>query len=178
MKCKKNTFIRNAVLPMIVAFIVCGCNLNQKEGDNMSSSNDICEETLEIPRDDYFLAPEAGVVDRDTWNIEMYFLERNEEGIDVLIIDRDNKGFAMDYFFYRLEREDNGSWTRIIYPELSKGIEDLGFYRLSTTNDFIKCQTINYIPDNVHLTAGHYRLTRMLSGRLFSTEFDLPEDVK
>ena len=113
----------------------------------------------------------------DSKNIEMYFVERNTKGIEVFIIDRDNKGFAMNENFFRLELIEDGKTKKIIYPVVSVGVGELGYYMKNKSKDYGSWSVINKIPDNIKLKAGHYRLTRMLSGHLFSTEFDLPDDI-
>ncbi|GEM_PF-5131889 len=165
------TTFKKTILILFASILLCGCRSNQINDTSYE------EEFIDGLDDEAFVVEWLGVEKRDTWNIEMYFVERNTKGIEVFIIDRDNKGFAMNENFFRLELIEDGKTKKIIYPEVSVGVGELGYYMKNESKDYGSWSVINMIPDNIKLKAGHYRLTRMLSGHLFSTEFDLPDDI-
>ncbi len=111
----------------------------------------------------------ADYVERDSWNIELSVLKLEEDGITVEIRDNDNLGYVWGKS-YRLERLDGDEWVPIIYHSMEK-LTQYEYYSFPEEGyDYITSGTWVIRPDQ----PGHYRLTKYLSGREFTLEFDLP----
>lgn len=123
-----------------------------------------------------FIIP--GLDERTDWNIELTFIECNETGIKIRICDRDNQGFAFNDLYFVLELYEDGEWVKISKMNENAASQNLGYVFPSETANFVDLDSMNrfaFLPD-VELKTGRYKLTKILSGREFSVEFDLTFD--
>lgn len=104
------------------------------------------------------------------WNIEIKFESYDENGIWLTLYDYDNLGFSRDAQ-YTLEMQEGDKWTQILV------VKDLtmtfGYAVPQPEPDCIHLPALCMMPKDFKLASGHYRVTKVLSGREFSTEFDL-----
>lgn len=119
-----------------------------------------------------------GLEERTSWNIELSFIECNDTGIKIKICDHDNQGFAFNDLYFVLEFLEGDDWVKISKMNENSATQNLGYVLPSKTDDFVDLHSMNrfaFLPD-VELKPGRYRLTKILSGREFSLEFDLNFD--
>lgn len=163
----------------ILLLYATGCNkienedltttdIHQVYGSNNDNQNNDSNEDFIIP----------SLEERTDWNIELSFVECNDIGIKINIYDYDNQGFAFNDLYFVLEVYEDDEWLKISKLNENAANRDLGYVVPSKTKDFIDFPSMNrfaFLPD-VTLETGHYRLTKILSGRAFSVEFDLVID--
>ena len=97
----------------------------------------------------------------------------------IKICDYDNQGFAFNYLYFELEYLENGNWVKLTKLNENSAMNDLGYVLPSSKTDYVDCDCHNFlslIPPEVILKSGRYRLTKVLSGRDFSVEFDMNFD--
>ncbi len=113
--------------------------------------------------------------ERDVWNIEIKFLEVDDRGIWITIYDYDNLGCWFNDKYYILERYEDNTWTQLTKTNESEFGGERCFTIPSKKRSYITSNCLNYfahLRSDVTFSAGHYRLTKVLSGREFSVEFD------
>lgn len=104
------------------------------------------------------------------WNIEIKFESYTEDGILLTIYDYDNLGFTNDVR-YKLEMKEGDDWTQVLILKDAYGM--VSYAVPQPEPDCIHLPAICVIPKDFKLASGHYRVTKVLSDREFSTEFDL-----
>jgi hypothetical protein len=115
------------------------------------------------------------LVSRNSWNIELEFVECTDTRIRINIIDHDNLGFFFNDLYYVLEYWDGDSWVKLSDMNEKATPHSSMECVPNTTPDYQTIPSSNmlaYLPD-VTLVSGHYRLTKLINGRAFSVEFDL-----
>lgn len=114
---------------------------------------------------------------RTTWNIEFSFVEYTGDAIILKICDYDNLGFAFNDMYYLLEVLRDGEWVQISKADLKYAMKpgEVGYTLPSTMKDYADINSINFLKPAVdeELKSGHYRITKVLSGKYFSYEFAL-----
>ena len=169
---EKNIFV--LCLPVIICLSIMGCSTNT---NNDPKTLDL--EEKQNHKDEYtFGYVEDFIAQRTNWNIKLSFLECTDKAIVIKICDYDNQGFVINDLYYELEYLDNGTWVKISYMNENAALKNVGFVFASEENDFVDMNSYNFftLMPGVTLKSGHYRLTKVLSGRDFSVEFDLNFD--
>ncbi len=153
---------------LICLGVLSGCDQHENFDESTINSNDLLDGSVILPE----------LEDRTDWNIELSFLECNDIGIRIKICDYDNKGFAFNDLYFVLEYLEDDNWIKLSKMNETSATQNLGYVLPSETSDFVDTDSMNrfaFLPD-VELKSGHYRLTKILSGREFSVEFDLVFD--
>ena len=117
--------------------------------------------------------------ERTSWNIEMTFVKYENGIITVAICDRDNQGFYFNDLYFELEIFKDGAWTKLTKLNESSAYQNYGYLFPSEKDDYVDMWSFNRtiaLKDGVTLETGHYRLTKILSGRKVSFEFDMVID--
>ena len=160
---RRKFVIISTVLTLILLLLV-GCD---SISSNPSTNNDL---------NGNFKIPE--LEERTNWNIELSFIECTDTGIKIKICDHDNQGFSFNDLYFVLEIYENGEWVKISKMNENAASQNLGYVFPSESENYVDLDSMNrfaFLPD-VELKTGHYRLTKILSGREFSLEFDLNFD--
>lgn len=114
---------------------------------------------------------------RTTWNIEFSFVEYTGDAIILRICDYDNLGYAFNDLYYLLEVLRDGEWVQISKANLKYAMipGEVGYALPSSAKDYADLNSVNILKPAVdeELKSGHYRITKVLSGKYFSYEFDL-----
>lgn len=113
--------------------------------------------------------------ERTSWNIDIHFLELSKSGFKIRICDNDNQGFYYNPTYFILEYQDENSWKKLTIFQERLANEDLVFVFPDENAGYVDTNNINMfslIPD-FKLKNGKYRITKVLSGREFSTEFEI-----
>ena len=113
---------------------------------------------------------------RSSWNIEMEFYELTEKAIVLRIVDYDNIGYAYNDLYYWLDIYEDGEWKPIFSPNKNGAMKDVMYHVPSRTENYCDLLSFNmrqFLPEDFTLKTGHYRITKILSGKEFSLEFDL-----
>jgi hypothetical protein len=115
--------------------------------------------------------------DRTAWNIGLSIEKQNEHGIWVRVSDYDNQGFYHNPAYFIMERYEDDSWVKVSL--LSEAAEEQFIY-ITPPDDVDGCaDTValcRYSFMEKDLIAGRYRVTKIISGRAFSLEFDYRPD--
>ena len=117
--------------------------------------------------------------ERTAWNIEMSFVKYKNNMLIVRICDNDNQGFYLNDLYYELEILRDGNWVKI--TRLNEASHhgpgaEYGYVFPSEVDDYVDTWSYNHtiaLKEGVTLETGHYRLTKILSGRKISFEFDM-----
>ena len=116
---------------------------------------------------DYVL-PEP--VTRTAWNIELSIASIEDDCIWIEIRDNDNQGLELSLTHYQMEKKVGDEWVVIVKYNPDKAHETLVNMIPATSRDY---QTTNAIIMNPK-DSGTYRVTKYLSGKPFTLEFELP----
>lgn len=136
----------------------------QLHKNNNTSQADIAHT---YPRDD--------LKERTSWNIDITFLEATQNGFKIKICDNDNQGFYYNPYYFALEYKDEIGWKKLTNLQESVINNDLAFVYPSKNEDYTDTNNIalfSLIP-NFELKSGQYRLTKVISGKEFSVEFEI-----
>lgn len=128
-------------------------------------------------QEEYHILPT--LTERTEWNIEIQFLKQDEKGIWITIYDYDNQGFQYNPLYYVLEKHDGSKWVKLTSMNESNASENHSYVFPSEQKPYIDTNNLNYfslLPSGTELETGRYRLTKILSGRAFSVEFDYKAD--
>ncbi len=123
--------------------------------------------------------PNPELKERTSWNIEMTFVKYEDGIITVAICDRDNQGFYFNDLYFELEIFKDGAWTKLTKLNEASAYQNYGYLFPSEKDDYVDMWSFNRtiaLKDGVTLETGHYRLTKILSGRKISFEFDMVID--
>lgn len=174
-------------LSILIILLLCvsvfvGCE-KPESPDNKEPSTTNQQENN--PKDD--LGPQTGdgdvngefilptLSERIAWNIEIKYLKSDDKGFWITIIDHDNQGFAYNDLYYILECWDGQQWVKLTRMNESNAERDLSYVFPSENSSYIDTNSLNYfslLPSDVTLENGRYRITKVLSGKSFSVEFD------
>ena len=72
---------------------------------------------------------------------------------------------------YAIERETDGHWQQVPFPK------DFGFASVLSTVAAHDSATVYGHIGLLHLTPGHYRLTKQIDGRTLSDDFYIPSNI-
>lgn len=167
----KFNFLASIFCIISILFVFTGCN-SSKENVDTTSNNILIDGIM----DNDFIPPELS--NRTEWNIELSFVEYNDNGIVINIKDYDNIGFAFNNLYFVLEIYEDGEWINLSNLNENSAYKNYGYALPNDTRDHISVNSICpaiALPDT-GLKTGHYRATKVLSGRPFSVEFDLVID--
>lgn len=112
---------------------------------------------------------------RESWNITMSFVRYDKVGIWIEIRDNDNIGMHFNEGWFVLERQDGSEWVKVSTLDENSLVGQYAEVPPRENADYAKCNTIartRYL-DQSKLVSGHYRFTKIISGREFQCEFDL-----
>ena len=112
---------------------------------------------------------------RESWNITMSFVRYDKVGIWIEIRDNDNIGMHFNEGWFVLERQDGSEWVKVSTLDENSLVGQYAEVPPRENADYAKCNTIartRYL-DQSKLVSGHYRFTKLISGREFQCEFDL-----
>lgn len=113
--------------------------------------------------------------ERTDWNVEIKFLKVDDFGIWITIYDYDNLGLWFDDYDYILERYEDDTWVQLTKKNGSYYADDPCYTLPDDTLSYISTNCVSpfsLLSSDVTFSAGHYRLTKVLSGKEFSVEFD------
>lgn len=113
--------------------------------------------------------------ERTSWNIDIYFLELSKSGFKIRICDNDNQGFYYNPTYFVLEYKDKNDWEKLTIFQERLANEDLAFVFPDENASYVDTNNINMfsLVPNFKLKNGKYRITKVLSGREFSVEFEI-----
>jgi hypothetical protein len=181
----KMKFLRLTILMLItlsILFTACSNNSSNDSIDPSVDQNPNKEEETYIDNgfgwnisDPYI---KELVANRTDWNIELSFVKCTDQAIVIRICDYDNQSYVINDLYYELEYLENEKWIKISYMNRDAAYRHLVVSVPSQVDDFTVNDSYNrfaFMPD-VTLKSGHYRLTKVLSGKDFSVEFDLNFD--
>ena len=124
--------------------------------------------------------PDTGSIhpipDRTAWNIEMAFVKYEDGIITVSIRDNDNQGFYFNDLYFELEILKDGNWVKITRLNETAAYKDYIYLFPSEVDDYVDMWSFNRtiaLNEGVTLETGRYKLTKVLSGRKISFEFDM-----
>lgn len=159
--------VYSILLIVLLAVQFSGCNKKDNENPGSQTSVENTEDTGE------YILPTLS--ERTEWNIEMKYLSQDDRGIWITIIDYDNQGFQYNPLYYVLEKYDGSEWVKLTKMNESNASRDYSYVFPSKKNSYIDTNNLNYfslLPSGTELETGRYRLTKVLSGKEFSVEFD------
>lgn len=178
-------YIALCLILLTFSLLFCGCKdtsqiIPDTESENVLGSQTESKDNLgpqtgnpdAYPNGEFILPT---LKERTAWNIELKLLKIDDKGIWITIYDYDNQGFEYNTLYYVLERYENGEWIKLTKMNESNAYRDLCEVIPSKNASFIDTNDLNFfslLPSDVDFCAGHYRLTKVLSGREFSVEFD------
>ncbi|MBQ7308558.1 MAG: hypothetical protein IJW87_00115 [Clostridia bacterium] len=170
----------------LFCIFLLGCNQPPTETTNIGDSGytvtNVPTQTLSSSEreDELAVFDKERYLNRGTWNIELFFLELTEDAILIRICDNDNIGFFYNPLWYRLERLENEEWVKVSRLNEEQPYSErweLAFVRPSEYNSYADTNNLNFFialsDPEAKIPAGHYRLTKVLSYREFSVEFDI-----
>ena len=105
----------------------------------------------------------------------MNFVKSDQWGIWIEIRDNNNIGFHFNDEYFVLERLDGSEWIKVSTLDENSLVGQYAEVPPRENADYAKCNTIartRYL-DQSKLVSGHYRFTKIISGREFQCEFDL-----
>ncbi len=143
--------------------------MNEKENSIIETTNNIKNHTINKSNVKHRLE------ERTSWNIELTFLDINEGGFVIQICDYDNQGFYFNPLYFVLEFKENNGWKKLTTMNAEQAYKDVGYVYPKEGSDFVDVNDVclfSLIP-NFKLKNGHYRITKVLSGKEFSTEFEI-----
>lgn len=162
----KNKILIISVAVLIICISIIGCTMTD-------TADPTAESTSEPKKEGY---SDAYIDGRSSWNIEMEFYELTEKAIVIRIVDYDNIGYAYNDLYYELEYFENGIWVPLTHMNKKAGTMNVRYHIPSQTKDYCDLLSFNMrqlLPEGVTLKTGHYRITKILSGKEFSLEFDM-----
>ena len=170
-------YVALCLVLLMLSLLFCSCKepsktILENESENILDSE--TENTLGSQTEERADYP-GYLEERTAWNIELKLLKIDDKGIWVTICDYDNQGFEYNTLYYVLERYENGVWTKLTKFNESSAYTDMATVFPSKKYTFVDTVSVNFfslLPSDVDFCAGHYRLTKVLSGREFSIEFD------
>ena len=118
---------------------------------------------------------------RESWNIEMEFVRKAENSLIFAIYDYDNIGFYMGLYHFGLEYYNGFEWEIISGFHSIDTIPESDEIMVAIPNpngNKISCHVpaLYSLMNTSELKSGHYRFTKILSGRKFTLEFDLTNE--
>lgn len=168
-------YLALCLMLLMLSLLFCGCKETPQDIPEKGTENILGPQTGDHDSytDGEFILPT--LTERTDWNIELKLYKIDDKGIWITICDYDNQGFEYNTLYYVLERYENGTWTKLTKINESNAYTDLSYVFPSENDSFIDTNSLNYfslLPSDVDFSAGHYRITKVLSGREFSVEFD------
>lgn len=170
------------LITVSILFTACSNNSKNDSSDSSVDQNPNKEEETYIDNvygwnisDPYV---KELVANRTDWNIELSFVKCTDQAIVIRICDYDNQSYVINDLYYELEYLENDTWTKISSMNRDAAFKNLKMTVPSEVNDYADIDSYNrfaFMP-GVTLKSGHYRLTKVLSGKDFSVEFDLNFD--
>lgn len=154
------------------SLLLCGCKETPhgtQESGTEAESEYLGTGTVD-PSEPGFKIPT--LQERTAWNIELELYKIDENGIWITITDYDNQGFEYNTLYFVLERYENGEWVKLTRLKEYYANTDVTYVFPHEDVSYIDTNNLNFFPSYVEFSAGHYRLTKVLSGREFSLEFD------
>ena len=154
---------------MIISAQFVGCN-EKNESVNLEPQTGVEDIS---GQEEYHTLPT--LTERTEWNIEIEYLKQDEKGIWITIYDYDNQGFKYNPLYYILEKYDGSNWIKLTTMNESNASSNYSYVFPSKKESYIDTNNLNYfslLPSGTELETGHYRLTKVLSGKEFSVEFD------
>lgn len=119
--------------------------------------------------------PMLKLEERTSWNIDIEFIETTKSGFKIRICDNDNQGFYYNPIYFVLEYKSESGWKKLTIFQEKLANEDFVFVYPDENENFVDTNNINMfalVPD-FELKTGQYRITKVLSGKEFSTEFEI-----
>ena len=163
-----------------ILFTLCACEAEQMEAQTSSDSTESYNSTGKYTKPaDRTVSPDLETfmpdLNRSVWNIEMEFLGLTDEYIKIRICDYDNLGYMINDLYYILERFENGNWVKLSKMNENAANSNLAIALPDLTKDYADIWSYNLLSlmPGVDINPGHYRITKVLSGKSFSLEFDI-----
>ena len=161
-----------ALLAAIILLSTAGCadeSASQEQSNTTETNYNVVIDGADL----YY--PWEQYDNRESWDITMRFVRYDKVGIWIEVRDNDNIGMHFNEDWFVLERLDGSEWIKV-----STLTEDSLVGQYSETPpredvDYCNTNTIartRYL-DQSKLVSGHYRFTKIISGREFQCEFDL-----
>ncbi len=162
---------------LFLSCLLSGCQYLSKDAETTAVEGHTVEHNasgeyvdMEDPYEDVNQIPTAEERNAQAlWNIELQYDSYNEDGIYITIYDYDNLGFIHD-MRYVLEKKEGDEWVRIMYMKDTLGPR---YVVPQTVKDYICLPFLCMKPRDVGYEPGHYRITKTISERDFTVEFDL-----
>ena len=168
-------------LALFLSIIMCVAMLSGCDGSASTASTTPAPPATGDPNATYttgkYILPM--LEERTSWNIEMSFVKYKNNMLIVRICDNDNQGYYLNDLYYELEILRDGNWVKI--TRLNEASHhgpgaEYGYVFPSEVDDYVDTWSYNHtiaLKEGVTLETGHYRLTKILSGRKISFEFDM-----
>lgn len=168
------------LLLVILALIFVGACSNTSN-DIVTTTKYVEDNTLtnEINGAEDQLFPMLKLKERTSWNIDIEFLETTKSGFKIRICDNDNQGFYYNPIYFVLEYKREDGWEKLTIFQEKLANEDFVFVYPDKNKNFVDTNNINMfslVPD-FELKNGCYRITKVLSGREFFTEFEITDQT-
>ena len=162
------------LLLVLLLTAICGCTVaaqtdrqpeNQPQGSDTAAPVRFVGTCGSMPEYD----------NRDTWNISMKYVKYDKFGIWIEIRDDDNIGYHHDPYGFLLEYRNGSEWVNITDFNNKPVPCD---YAVIPPREDVDYASANFVCSNQYidqskLVSGHYRFTKLISGREFQCEFDL-----
>lgn len=164
---------------LVFSFLVLGaCSDSLKNKDYDVSSQQTNKNTLnnnltETTKKQQYLVSKLN--DRTSWNIDISFLEVGKSGFKIRICDNDNQGFYYNPIYFVLEYKGENGWEKLTNLQENLADKDLVFVYPDKNKDYADTNNVlmfSLVP-NFELKNGQYRITKVISGKEFSTEFEI-----
>jgi len=167
-----------ALVTFLLLFTLSGCGNPLSSETENETAEETEKETMSPAEHASHYIPIIQQRNRETWNIELEFLELTDTGILIRIYDYDNLGFVYNPLYFVLEYYDGNNWTKVsTIKESNADREDMNGYVVpSLEESYAATNSLNpfsLLPKDTVLKSGHYRISKVLSGKTFSVEFDL-----
>ena len=148
-------------------------NRNSSEVSTQYEKENIGDNSTETNIEQHYLISKLN--ERTSWNIEISFLELSKSGFKIRICDNDNQGFYYNPIYFVLEYKEGNDWKKLTNLNKIYANEDLVVVFPSDKNNYTDTNNVNMfsLVPNFELKNGQYRITKILSGREFSTEFEI-----
>lgn len=161
------------------SFLVLGaCSYSSKNKDyevsaQQTNENALSNNLTETTKKQQYLVSKLN--DRTSWNIDVSFLEVGKSGFKIRICDNDNQGFYYNPIYFVLEYKGENGWEKLTNLQENLADKDLVFVYPDENKDYVDTNNVvmfSLVPD-FELKNGQYRITKVISGREFSTEFEI-----